>query len=34
MHQDPESLGIAFSKENVVVLLQKLENKTEDSDAN
>ncbi|EOT29743.1 CAP-associated domain-containing protein [Enterococcus saccharolyticus] len=34
MHQEPESLGIAFSKENVVVLLQQLENKTEDSDAN
>lgn len=34
MHQDAEALGIAFSKENVVVLLQKVENTTEDSDEN
>lgn len=32
MHQEVESLGVAFSKENMVVLLEKLENQTEDSD--
>lgn len=33
MDSEVESLGIAFSKESVVVLLQKIENNTEDSDS-
>lgn len=34
LHQESESLGIAFSKENMVVLLQSVQNKVEDSDDN